>query len=171
MLTLVVLGAMAGCKNPRESQATSIIFPDSLTLLEQGRQTQVATHDFIGKAKATIICPIYGDCHVCVHKMNSWNELLRKGKFPNIQLIFIIRATHLELFLKTLYPMVEYSGPLVIDSKDEFYSLNKLTNATLEDNTFLLDSDFKVVLSGDPITLPELLSDYETVCESLNSNR
>jgi len=147
----------------------TFVFPDSVTIINNNEVNSFNSGLIAKPAKATIVGFISGDCHICIHKLNKWQELIDAGKFMNTQFIFIISTTDIKFFLKVLYPLAKYKGILIIDEKGSINSLNKISIEHIEFNFFLLDKAFKIRLVGDPLIFEELMDLYYE--ESLNLNR
>lgn len=178
--SVILLFTLWGC-NSRRSETKNgdliiknlvdktMLFPDTLLIIQENKVITESVGCIIKKAKATIVSVIWGDCQVCIKKINTWNSLLEKGDFPQVQIVFIVVTPNIDYFLKVYYPMIKWKGILVIDNNGKFYNLNALNNNMIEYNTFLINSSNRVVVVGDPFVFPDLMKLYNQAAKELNN--
>lgn len=178
LLILLIILTLGACKSRRQKSldvdsvirtlvGKTVVFPDTITLIQNSHVKKESFGYILKRSKATIVSVIWGDCQVCIQKMNKWNSLKESGHLPEVQFIYIMVTTNIEYFLKVFYPMIKSNGVLLIDDKDQFYRLNGLNNINLEYNTFLVDKSFKIVLVGDPLIFTDLMNLYEQTAKEL----
>ena len=103
-------------------------------------------------------------------KFKEWEKILSKELFKRVQMVYIVTTPYPDYFLKVFYPEIKYSGVLLIDNSDSFYSLNNLKYSQQQLNTFLVDGTFRIILQGDPLIIPDMLKQYEKAIKSNLNN-
>ena len=96
-----------------------------------------------------------------MEKFEQWEQLLANQQFNEVDIVYIITTPYPEYFMKVYYPEVNHSGTILVDSRDRYFTLNKLKHSTPYLNTFLVDSSLKVILQGEPLNNPRMITKYE----------
>lgn len=144
-----------------------LLLPDSVLHINSGVLHKLAANNVLYSTSPSIITTIWGDCHVCMSKFNEWKNLRKSWGTEDVHMVFIVTTEHPEYFLKVFYPEIEYSGLLLVDSTNDFYTLNHLQQEAAQQNTFLVDSTFRIVLQGDPLLKPSLQEKYKETIEKI----
>lgn len=135
----------------KEYSGKQIRVPDSLLILYDGELTQPGKFDlFSGEYK--ICTSIDGDCSDCVSDLEKWRALVDSINVNNnVKFLFYINTTNLKTFIQQLYPNISLEYPLIIDTLNLYCTLNHISNDDKLHNSFLLNRENKVLISGNPI--------------------
>jgi hypothetical protein len=115
----------------------------------------------LDKTALKITTFIWGDCHVCIKDLKKWEKFYNFAKNnKEVQINFYLYATDIKLFRNTLYPDEIHKFPLIIDQNFQYMEQNNLPQNNKNFQTFLLDSNNKVILIGNPTTNKKLKELY-----------
>lgn len=156
--------------NENNNNKRTINYPDTLWSIKNNLLFKTYTKGNLDSSKLTIITTIWGECHLCMAKFKEWEKILSKELFKRVQMVYIVTTPYPDYFLKVFYPEIKYSGVLLIDNSDSFYSLNNLKYSQQQLNTFLVDGTFRIILQGDPLIIPDMLKQYEKAIKSNLNN-
>lgn len=109
-----------------------------------------------------IVTRFEGDCPSCVASITAWEKIhdAITEKNSNIKFIFYVEIIREETY-KELKRKLNFADYVIFDQKGSFFKYNLLQFPYgLEDQTFLLDEDNKIVLFGNPAVKPELINKY-----------
>ena len=113
-------------------------------------------------AKFKITTLLWGDCHSCIADLEKWEDFyLFTENNKNIELLFFLYTSDLEIFKKSLYTKDIHKYPLIIDPQNKYIVRNNLSIDNKMYQTFLLDSNNKVILVGNPIYNEKLMKLYK----------
>lgn len=148
---------VASCQRKKSKMITDqfigrvFAFPDSVEVIRGNDVHLEPLKEIIDNDQDILVSIIQGDCHICLQKVNQIAEFLYSEKISGIQSLIIIRTDNPEYFIKVFLPRIIVAPSIfIIDSKEKFYSLNKLTEATLIYHTFVLDCNSEIKAAGDP---------------------
>ena len=119
-------------------------------------------HQNITKAKGIKITTfIQGDCSLCIDDLKNWHELFQYTKSKmGVDMLFYLYSSDLEYFINNIYSQELYKYPLILDQNYEYSDNNSLPIDRKQYQTFLLDSNNKVVLVGNPVYNEKLKNLY-----------
>jgi hypothetical protein len=109
-----------------------------------------------------IVTRFEGDCPSCIASIIAWKKIygtIRERK-NNIKFVFYVEIIQEEAF-KELQRKLDFADYVIFDQKGSFFKYNLLQFPYgLEDQTFLLDENNKIILFGNPTVKPDLLTKY-----------
>jgi len=175
ILCFLIAGSLFSCIVNRPVEELKLLIPDSLIIVKSNQLEIHYSSDHIITKKLAIITTIWGECHICMEKFEQWEQLLANQQFNEVDIVYIITTPYPEYFMKVYYPEVNHSGTILVDNRDRYFTLNKLKHSTPYLNTFLVDSSLKVILQGEPLNNPKMITKYENAIleyqtEDNNSN-
>jgi hypothetical protein len=132
--------------------------PDTLHLLYNDTLKKEL---YSNKYSLKIITRIWGDCFSCIDSLSKWKHFASKEKEnKDFGLYIFIYTSRYPYFKRNFYPRIHLNHSLIIDRNDK---LSELNNFDLDKKyaTFLLDSNNKVVLTGNPIYNKKLMKLYK----------
>ena len=165
---LLFLGMMSCNKAKRETEKRVTKFiGDTLTLPEK---SNVLYKDslfqenclFNQDLKLKITTLLWGDCKSCIAKLEKWDTLfnLTQSK-QDIGILFYLYTSDFSLFRKRIYNHNVQQYPLILDKEFEYIDNNGLPFKKKVYQTFLLDSNNRVILVGNPIYNKKLMKLYK----------
>jgi hypothetical protein len=114
------------------------------------------------KAKLKITTLLWGECHSCIADLNKWKDFYHFiDKKDNIEILFYLYTSDLNLFRQNLYKKAIRKYPFIIDRKNRYLNKNDLPFKNKVYQTFLLDSNNRVILVGNPIYSEKLMKLYK----------
>lgn len=133
----------------KEREGSSLILPEIKELLYKDSlyKNKIPFH----RAPLKITTFIWGDCHVCIKDLKKWEEFYNIAKNnKKLQIHFYLYATDIKLFVNNLYTEEIHKFPLIIDQNFNYLENNNLPQKNKNFQTFLVDSNNKVILIGNP---------------------
>jgi len=114
------------------------------------------------KAKLKISTLLWGDCHSCIADLKKWEEFYQfVEKKREVEILFYLYTSDINFFRNSLYNKKIHKYPLILDEKLKYVDKNKLPFKNKVYQTFLLNSNNKVILVGNPITSDKLMKLYK----------
>ena len=112
--------------------------------------------------KLKISTLLWGDCKSCVAELEKWDTLfnLTQSK-QDIGILFYLYTSDFSLFRKRIYNHNVQQYPLILDKEFEYIDNNGLPFKKKVYQTFLLDSNNRVILVGNPIYNKKLMKLYK----------
>ena len=161
---------IVGCRNKTRSYYSQVIRE------WQGKEIQMPNHfnwKFLGKdtiCSELLICPykilVYTDstgCTPCKFQTSKWKALVDSCQQKQMLLAFIfVFNSHNYGDLDIEFIINDFNYPVIFDIHNEFDRLNHFHKDPIF-HTFLLDTNNKVLITGSPITDPNLWKLYEKV--------
>lgn len=134
-------------------EKTEVLYKDSL---------YKKTNPINNKAKLKISTLLWGDCHSCIADLKKWEKFYQfvENK-KEVEILFYLYTSDLKFFRKSLYKKKIHKYPLILDKKLKYIDRNKLPFKNKTYQTFLLDSNNKVILVGNPIHGDKLMKLYK----------
>lgn len=129
-------------------------------LVFQNQKYTVANKKFssLTTVKGPKILIIVGtDCSPCIDRFIEWNEFLQTGKLNDINVLFIAEGRSNEYF-ETNINKYDFRFNILLDEESTFLDENKLI--AYQKTVFLLDSENRVLLVGNPIGNKTILDYY-----------
>ena len=100
-------------------------------------------------------------CSECALKiLLHWSKLLQELSGNSIGFIPVIYPSDTSELIDALEKL-QIGFPLLYDIEDKFLDINKLRNALAINRTFLLDSDNKIIVIGEPLASEKLWQVYK----------
>lgn len=161
VLCFLLASSLFSCIENKPAEYYKLLIPDSLLIVKSSQLEIHYSSKLIITKKLAIITTIWGECHICMEKFEQWEQLLANQQFNEVDIVYIITTPYPEYFMKVYYPEVNHSGTILVDSRDRYFTLNKLKHSTPYLNTFLVDSSLKVILQGEPLNNPRMITKYE----------
>jgi len=113
------------------------------------------------KANLKITTLLWGDCHACMEDLKKWDEFFQySSSKKKIEMFFYLYTSNLHFFRENLYIQNIYKYPLIIDQDFNYIDKNNIPLKDKTYQTFLLDSNNKVILVGNPINNEKLKELY-----------
>ena len=114
------------------------------------------------KPKLIISTFLWGECHSCIADLKKWEEFYEYTlNNEEINLLFFLYISDLEIFKKNSYTKKIHKYPLILDYENKYLLNNNLSTDKKMYQTFLLDSNNKVILVGNPIYSEKLMELYK----------
>ncbi|MBE9511895.1 MAG: hypothetical protein IMY71_13575 [Bacteroidetes bacterium] len=111
--------------------------------------------------KCQIISWLDGNCHTCIQALRIWEEeIIQKSNPDYVNFIFIIHPSDYEYFMKIIFPDISTDIPIFIDVNNDFVNVNELFMLDNYLLTFLIDTEGKIKLIGNPLNNQELQDLY-----------
>lgn len=160
VMVFVIAIIYIGCKRDQERKylketitnllGKSITFPDTVTLLKGSDLIRIKTSSILG-SEYSIIKQITADCPRCIHDLRLFQEVVtNKMDTSVVKPIFIIFTTNFLQFSENVLPEIKEIKPLVIDTLNRYILENHLPLFDQRFHTFLLDSQNRILIIGDP---------------------
>ena len=135
---------------PRVSQ---VLYKDSLyrkqKLINENPKLKVTTF-------------IWGECQSCVEDLKKWEHFFEfVHSKRDVEMFFYLNIQEISFFIKNYYDNNFFKYPLIIDKKLNYLTKNDLPFKNKVYQTFLLDSNNKVILVGNPIYNKKLMKLYK----------
>lgn len=112
--------------------------------------------------KLKITTLLWGDCHSCIKDLKEWEDFYQYSNTKeNIEIMFYLFTSDLDFFRENLYTENIYNFPLIIDQKNNYMVKNDIPFNKKLFQTFLLDSNNRVILVGNPIYSDKLMKLYK----------
>lgn len=165
-LAILAMLIQFACSNFTDNQSTNKItnkcffYPDSISTICDSNIVRVPISNIIDTSQKALVAIIWGDCHVCMKKINQWAALIEEYNLQDFQSLIVVTTQSPQYFIRIFKPELIYTGALAVDTQSSFYKLNGLSNADIDLHTFLIDSNRKIKLVGDPFVYPELVAKY-----------
>ena len=113
-------------------------------------------------AKLKIVTLLRGECSSCVKDLSRWDKFYQFiNSKKEVELMYYLYTQDVNLFRKYMYKSIIHQYPLIIDKKFKFVKMNELPRRNKQFQTFLLDSDNRVLLVGNPINNEKLMKLYK----------
>jgi hypothetical protein len=120
------------------------------------------TNPINNKAKLKISTLLWGNCHSCIADLKKWEKFYQfVEKKKEVEILFYLYTSDIKFFRKSLYKKEIHKYPLILDKKLKYIDRNKLPFKNKTYQTFLLDSNNKVILVGNPIHGDKLMKLYK----------
>lgn len=144
--------------------AKQIIFPGSLLKLEglKGVKIDSLLDEIAGKIK--IISIVDGACVKCITNQLNYTDSLFGTIVENndIQLIFVLNVLSEDsvYFMRHTQSAISANGTVLWDNNYNFEKENKLFSPDENLRTFMINSENKIVMYGNPVLNPDIINDY-----------
>jgi hypothetical protein len=138
-----------------------IKFPDGVKCSYMGKDTTCP--GFIKPYRILVYIDSIG-CSSCKFKLSAWQDLMRDSSFlifNNVDFLFYFQPKKKE-DITFLLKIERFRHPIYLDIKNEINRLNHFPNK-IEHQCFLLDSNNKVLMIGNPTLNPEIWELYKEV--------
>jgi hypothetical protein len=185
VLILCLLYLFWGCNSKNKNNSTvpenkqiveewigkKIILPDSLTVLFKDTLFPFYSSKFYKTNTIKILTPIDGGCHVCLHQLDKWNNLIKKAKKnEELDILFYITGTTVKHFKNEFYHKINIDYPLIIDTN---LKLHKINNFPFQKKyqTFLLDRKKQVKVIGNPVFNSKIKDLYLNELKKMNKKK
>ena len=117
------------------------------------------------QAPNKILTFVNGGCSMCGYYMSRWKDLIESyAQDWNIPVIMIATGNSRAKIEYMAYDQIEYTSPLFYDSTNHIMTNNQIIDHP-EFNTFLLDTNNRVVIAGNPTEDEIALSLYRDFLE------
>lgn len=147
----------------------TLVLPDTLNILYHNQLMPCKKTNLL-HGELFIVSRISGTCARCVHNLKIWEEeLINHVDTSRIKFLFYIYSDDYKYFKNIFYPEINHDYPLLIDTKDSFIVLNKLTEYDSRFHTFLLDENHNIKLVGSPLFNNEMKELYFREIEKIYS--
>ena len=95
---------------------------------------------------------IQGDCSICIDDLRNWQELFQYAKSKTgVDILFYLYTSDLAYFRNNIYEQALEQYPLIVDQNYGYIDKNSLPPDRKQYQTFLLDSNNKIILVGNPV--------------------
>ena len=169
LLTSVIVIMCFACTSSKKEteKKVSQFMGDTLKLPEK---TEVLYKDSLYKKKfmlankATLKIPtlLWGECHSCIADLKKWDEFYQFIKEKdNVTVLFYLYTSDLKFFRKSLYKKEIHKYPFIVDRNNRYLDNNDLPFKNKMYQTFLLDSNNRVILVGNPVYNDNLMKLYK----------
>ncbi|HRW61978.1 MAG TPA: hypothetical protein P5132_00750 [Bacteroidales bacterium] len=176
ILFLIIIFYFSNCKNENKDLKNIeyannktlnkiFYFPDTLEILNKDSVITYETYNLLyGNIKRPkIVTFIWGDCHVCISKIEKWDSIISKNILgDSLSYILVISTSDKDYFLRNFYREYNNIDKMIIDTNDIFFKLNDINNNP-ENNTFLLDKNNIIKFTGNPVVYDKLIDSYRKV--------
>lgn len=149
-----------------------IRLPEELCLLEGTRLFNSATCRVDLTQKKKVISIVDATCPTCILGQLNRTDSLFHTFLDSSQavLLFVLNVNSEDStsFMVSMQPLITAKGLIFWDSNYYFETLNDLFTPDLSRRTFLLDEENEIILVGNPLFDPKLLSNYKTLTNLRN---
>jgi len=116
--------------------------------------------------KLKVVTLLWGDCHSCLADIKKWNELYQHiSNNKKVNLHYYLFTSDIDFFRENYYNSTIYDFHLLLDPENQYLIKNNLPLNNKLYQTFLLDSNNKIILVGNPIYSIELMELYKEEIE------
>ena len=154
----------------KEWEGKEILFPQNPIFTIQGKDT--VDFDFRDSEYKIVTYVDSAGCVGCKMQLELWNwfikdlDSLSHGTVPICFTIHPEDKREIQLLLKEK----KFNYPVCLDFENDLFMLNKFPNHIML-QTFLLNKDNRVIVSGNPIHNLEIWDLYlDIICNKLNNN-
>lgn len=170
---IIVIISAISCKRHSEEENTPKKLVNQLTgkLFHLPHYSKVLLGDSIifevpnirnPNAKLKITTYINGDCQTCIDEIKAWNDFSQSvNKINNVNVYYYVFTSDIEHFRDNIYNKEIYKYPLLLVKNNDYLNKNNLPLDNKMYQTFLLDSNNKVILVGNPIYSEKLMELYK----------
>ncbi|MGE0077542.1 MAG: hypothetical protein AB7S48_06755 [Bacteroidales bacterium] len=148
LFSLIIISCSNHRVSPIKTINDTLFFPNSLSTISDSSLIQSPIGNIIDTSAKTRVTVVWGDCHVCMKKINQWATFIEEYNLQDFQTLVIVTTTSPQYFIRIFKPELLYKGALVIDTENSFNKLNGLSYINFGYNTFLIYSNRKIVLIG-----------------------
>lgn len=121
--------------------------------------------DYTCNSKYKVIIYIDVTCGRCLETLISWKRLMQKYPNWNVDYLFYIKPTDIELLTEFLKE-IEFNYPIIIDEGNEFYeSITGLIEIESAKIIWLINAENKIIINGDPINNNGILKAYQSILQ------
>lgn len=110
-----------------------------------------------------IVVRFQADCPACIESIEPWDKFVRavKAKNENVKIVFYVEVVD-QLRFQEIESMLFFADKVIYDQKGQFYSKNllKFPYPYIDYHAFLLDSQNKIIIYGNPTMKRELIRRY-----------
>jgi len=117
----------------------------------------------LSNSRNIIVITISSLCGPCYITIEKWNKYLNSNMFQNTDILFIANGEYNEAFTNEINKY-NYKFPIFIDESDSFDIKNNLYHKS---DTYLLNSENKIIFLGSPIS-SEILMNYYKILTNNN---
>ncbi len=146
----------------------TVIFPNSLLQLEANKFKKVDSIKTAIDGKIKIISIIDGNCRKCIiNQLNSLDSIFNNILYNDNKLIFILNVNKSDsaFFMRNFSSAINAKGIILWDNYYNFERENKLLTSNINLRTFMVNSENKIILYGNPIFHPKLIGRYQEYLE------
>lgn len=146
-------------KLPNENLIGSVLnIPDTLHYLFNGT---IKEYIYSNKNEIKLITRIWGDCSSCIDSLSKWEYFVSKERHTkDFRLYIFVYTSRYYYFERNIYPRINLNYPLIIDKNDKLSAINNF-DLNIKYSTFLLDSNNRIILTGNPIYSKKLMELYK----------
>lgn len=142
-------------------EGTQIVIPDSLNFVVQGVPVKISNddHDF-----RIITYVAAGDCTPCKMRLGDWSQIIGKYKRldeTDVDFLMVVNAAPSHE-LDSVIRAEDFRNPICFDSVGSFVRRNPIPDK-YSYQTFLLDADNSILLTGNPTVNPKIEALYDEV--------
>ncbi len=179
ILIVGILSNIVSCNDANKTKQESdtlllknISFPKELFILEKTKLKKPDSLIQIIDKKKKIVSIIDGNCVKCVvmqlNKLDSiFNSILTVNNEIYITILNVPNQDS-AYFMQNIQPFIKAKGIILWDNNYHFESRNKLFTPHINLRTFMINSDNRVVLFGNPLIHSDILHEYKKKLVSLN---
>lgn len=161
-LVLFILSGCSQLENKTKNYenkyyGTKIYLPNSLEPIYKYYDTV----NFAGKEPTLkIVSFLNGDCGECVMRLVEWQDFFNEN-ISSLRMVEFFLYIHARdyTYLKSIISDLNISFPIIYDSENLFHNKNELPD-DLRYQTFLLDSGYRVIYTGNPILSKDIANGY-----------
>jgi hypothetical protein len=111
--------------------------------------------------KFKICTSIWSDCKPCADELIEWDkQIANLNENHNVSFLFYVYTSNYKIFMENIYPEMLLRCPIIIDTLNQFCTLNGIDPKDKLCNTFLLDENNKVLIIGNPLRSNEIRNLY-----------
>lgn len=120
--------------------------------------------DYECNNKYKVINYIDATCGKCIETLIDWKRFMQKYRDWDVDYLFYIKPSNTDVLVEFLKE-IEFKYPIIIDEGNEFFNNN---TRLIEENEsvkiiWLVNTENKIIISGDPINNNRILKAYESV--------
>lgn len=172
LLLFAVLLLMVSCQSDRDKKTIHFFekwmhkelkFPEKMAFTIQGVDT--INFDF-NKSKYKLVTSIKNnECLSCNLRLKQWEhtiaEINNKTK-RNVPVLFFLHPNSSDE-LKSILKKENFQYPICIDMRNEFDSINNITDEEISFRSFLIDENNRVIGIGSPVITPAVKDLYVSI--------
>lgn len=152
-------------KEIQKWQGKQLILPNNQSMINPGKYSINPL-----SKKLKVLTLINANCGKCVEQLTDWKNFMSSVDTSQVGFVFLCNSDDEFMLLKhTDSLIIKMSYPYFQDTNKELTSRNSFSN-DIRYQTFLLDSENKVILIGNPIYHEQILNLYlKKIQEKLNT--
>ncbi len=138
-----------------------ITFDDSSKRFNSVNDSILFLSDLINQSqkKFKIVSLVNASCSDCIEELQGWRRIRKLIDSVRVDIILIAYDAPFDMVKYNVVDVAKFKQPVFYDCNNHFSRINNLQQGDFK--TFLIDTNNKIVISGNPIKNPHLIKSYK----------